>query len=380
MPATFTVPLLGAFPEFAKVGAALCSGVIGRKLGSWLPRWNTVSISINWESAAIPALKSTTKIPSIADGDASGCGCITMAGELCSRRPSRGGAAAGTWNGMIGRRSLFLEAARRAGGKTLYFEDAPLPGFVACDPQGINYGNSLPRQASFYRQWADSRPSERRSRQWKELGDYLPQRPAKRPQSYADSGSSGRQSPAGHFLYCPLQVPVDTQVWAFGGWIRSMDHFIEVVYQASRALPAGWHLRIREHPSSRRSFGKKLRALQDERFMLWNQGTSKSQIEAAEAVVTLNSSVGLHGFLFDKPVIVLGQAYWSFEALTTPVKCVEALGETFSRPTKLDYDDAARSDFMNYLVSEYLIHLPAEGMGKPFDLPSSELVKIAKYL
>ena len=39
------------------------------------------------------------------------------------------------------------------------------------------------------------------------------------------------------------------------------------------------------------------------------------------------------GNLFDKSVIVLGQAYWSFEGLTTQVKCVEALGETFSRPT-----------------------------------------------
>ena len=167
---------------------------------------------------------------------------------------------------------------------------------------------------------------------------------------------------------------------AFGGWIRSMDHFIEVVYQASRALPAGWHLRIREHPSSRQSFGKKLRALQDERFVLWNQGTSKSQIENAEAVVTLNSSVGLHGFLFDKPVIVLGQAYWNFGALTTRVKCLEGLYETFSCPTNLDYDDAARSDFMNYLVSEYLIRIPDGNMRKPFDLPPSELAKVAKHL
>ncbi len=280
---------------------------------------------------------------------------------------------------MIGRRSLFLEAARRAGCKTLYFEDAPLPGFVACDPQGINYGNSLPRQAAFYRQWADSCPPERRSRQWKKWGDCLPQRPPKR-REYEDSGSSVGQDPAGRFLYCPLQVPMDTQVWAFGGWIRSMDHFIEVVYQASRALPAGWHLRIREHPSSRQSFGKKLRALQDERFVLWNQGTSKSQIENAEAVVTLNSSVGLHGFLFDKPVIVLGQAYWNFGALTTRVKCLEGLYETFSCPTNLDYDDAARSDFMNYLVSEYLIRIPDGNMRKPFDLPPSELAKVAKHL
>ena len=290
------------------------------------------------------------------------------------------GAVAGTWNGMIGRRALFLEAARRAGCKTLYFEDAPLPGFAACDPQGINYGNSLPRQASFYRQWADSRPSERRSRRWRELASRLPQRPAKRPQSYADSCSSGRQAPAGRFLYCPLQVPADTQVWAFGGWIESMDRFIEVVYRASRALPAGWHLRIREHPSSRRSFGKKLRALQDERFVLWNQGDSKSQIETAEAIVTLNSSVGLHGFLFDKPVIVLGQAYWSFGALTTRVKCAEALCETFFCPTNLDYDDAVRSDFMNYLTQEYLIRIPDGDMRKPFDLASEELAKVAKHL
>lgn len=159
-----------------------------------------------------------------------------------------------------------------------------------------------------------------------------------------------------------------------------MDHFIEIVYQASRALPAGWHCRIREHPSSRQSFDKKLRALQDERFVLWNYGTSKSQIEAAEAVVTLNSSVGLHGFLFDKPVIVLGQAYWSFEALTTRVKCLKFLCETFSCPTNLGYDDAARSDFMNYLVSKYLIRIPDGNMRKPFDLPPSELAKIAKHM
>ena len=85
--------------------------------------------------------------------------------------------------------------------------------------------------------------------------------------------------------------------------------------------------------------------------MLWNQGTSKSQIEAAESVVTLNSSVGLHGFLFNKPVIALGQVYWNFEALTTQVNDVRRHFVKHSlNQTKMEYDNAARSDFMSHLV------------------------------
>lgn len=96
-----------------------------------------------------------------------------------------------------------------------------------------------------------------------------------------------------------------------------------------------------------------------------------SRAESVEAVVMLNSSVGLHAFLFDKPVIVLGQAYWSFKTLPTQVKCAEALYETFSRPTKLDCNETAHSDFMNYLVSEYLFGFPDGDMGKHFQIAAA---------
>ncbi|MBC7675855.1 MAG: hypothetical protein H7173_07330, partial [Rhodoferax sp.] len=57
------------------------------------------------------------------------------------------------WNGLNGSRRAFMEGARDAGARTLYFELAPFKGHITCDPQGVNQMNSLPRNIEYYRNW-----------------------------------------------------------------------------------------------------------------------------------------------------------------------------------------------------------------------------------
>ena len=49
-------------------------------------------------------------------------------------------AVAVCWNGLNGTRRAFMQGARHAGARLLFFELAPLPGRVTIDPNDLVYG------------------------------------------------------------------------------------------------------------------------------------------------------------------------------------------------------------------------------------------------
>ena len=53
-------------------------------------------------------------------------------------------AIAVAWNGLNGTRRVFMDGARDAGARQLYFELSPFSGRITVDPCGVNFSNSLP--------------------------------------------------------------------------------------------------------------------------------------------------------------------------------------------------------------------------------------------
>lgn len=253
------------------------------------------------------------------------------------------------WNGTKGHRMLAMQAARACGHQTLYLEEAPLPGRITADFQGVNAGNSLPRDPRAYRAWAAQAgdlPG------WRAIGGEIRARASAR----ADVGQADG-APEGNYIFCPLQVPGDSQITVYGGWIRSIEQLIGALHMASRALPGGWHLRLKEHPSARQAFGARLRQLEDGRFRIDNATDTMAQVAGARAVLTVNSSVGLESFFHDKPVVVLGRAFYALPGLVQAAPDAATLQGLMKDPAALHHDAQARSDFMAYLAAEYF---PAE--------------------
>ena len=265
------------------------------------------------------------------------------------------------WNGLTGSRMAFMAGARDAGAATLYAELAPLPGRITLDPAGVNAEGSVPQSPDFYRQWAANHDTA----DWRAIGDGLTARASRR----ADVGQGAGALPETPFLFCPLQVPDDSQVMLFAGWSGGMAGFLAALGQAAQALPEGWHLRLTEHPSAKIPLGPLLAPLiATGRVVLDNATDSFAQIAASRGVVTLNSSMGLQAFFHDRPVVTLGQAFFNLPGLVHHAGSQSALDALFAAPESLTYDAPLRAAFISWLGQVYYPHFAfAAGQAAQWD-------------
>jgi len=281
------------------------------------------------------------------------------------------------WNGLTGTRLAFAAAARDARRPCLFVERAPLPGRLTVDPQGVNAASSLPRDPGFYRQWA-ARTQPPPAAGWRRLGTDLVARSARRSgigQTRATSDLAAQR-----FLFCPLQVQDDTQVTRFSGWCDGMDGFLAALSDAVENLPSGWSLRVKEHPSSRRSLAPRLTDMQarhGDRLVVDNRTDTFEQVAASRGVVTLNSSVGLQAFFHDKPVVVLGDALFRIPGVVRPADGPEDLAALFAQPDDIGFDPDLRDAFMRYLDEVYYPPVTTDATGRPFVDPARIAPKIA---
>ena len=255
------------------------------------------------------------------------------------------GAVAVAWNGLGGSRQAFLLAARDAGCGTLACELAPFPGRITIDPIGVNAESTAMSVDLTGMDTGDS---------WRAMGQGLTARPSRRPDVGQQPGT-----PQGHYLFCPLQVPSDSQVTLFAGWTGGMTGFMAALTEAVAHLPTGWHLRLKEHPSARTALADVLAPLVTTgRVVLDNATDSFTQLKGSQGVVVLNSSMGLQAFFYDKPVVALGRAFFARPGLVTLTPDQPSLNAAFAKPATLTFDPQARAQLMNWLDQVYYPHFP----------------------
>ncbi|MDO6458821.1 capsular biosynthesis protein [Celeribacter halophilus] len=254
------------------------------------------------------------------------------------------------WNGIKGQRSLLVHAARELGREVFYFEEAPLPKRLTIDRSGVNFGSSLPRDPAFYTAWLKACGVDPEA--WRDVGRQIVPRPSDKRDDIRSENAPSELAQE-RFIFCPLQVPRDSQITIYGDWIKSVEEMIDHLKAASQHLPDGWHLRIKEHPSSKISFFDKLSALESDKFRVDNVTNTMDQIALSHAVLNVNSSVGLQAFFFNKPVIVLGQAFYCFDKLATKVNGLSDLADILTKPEDLTFSQNLRNAFMSYLCEDY---------------------------
>ena len=262
-------------------------------------------------------------------------------------------AVAVCWNGLNGARRAFMEGAKDAGARRLYFELSPLAGRVTVDPNGVNYLNSLPRNLGPYLNWfaASGLPADG----WREIGAQIKQRKAASEKPAFVGDLPGLDMP---FLFVPLQYPGDSQMRLFGGAFRTVESFVQALGQAAKALPEGWHLRIKDHPTAPVSFAQAVRDLGQANVVMDNATDTFAQVAASRGVVTVNSSVGLEAMFYEKPVIAAGQCFWAIAGLAEMAPSADALAQVFARAGGLGFDPAGRAAFLSFLTE---IYYPAPG-------------------
>ena len=260
-------------------------------------------------------------------------------------------AIAVTWNGLKGSRGVFMQAAKDAHVDTLFYELGCFPGYLAEDPKGINYENSLVREKSFYVDWYQQ---HKRRADLAALKKNLTARQSIQHPNVAHNKSTCDLNNT-HYIFCPLQVGSDTQMTAYSPWIDSLEGYIHLLAEVSHALPEGWHLRIKEHPSSPISHTDHIQSLVHEKLKLDNQTDTLEQMKHANAVMCINSSLGLQAFLFECPILILGQAFYAFADMTTNIFDKTSLIEALKNIERNHFDQELRNMFLHHLLCDYYI-------------------------
>lgn len=247
------------------------------------------------------------------------------------------------YNGLNGVNYLVSAACKELGLPQLYFERAPLQDRVQIDSSGVNFQSSIPTDIQFYRNLTEDEFAEYSGASYVDAHRVVGEPPS--PNLHGKSADLGSQS----YVFAPLQVPRDTQVTVFGGWIESIPHLLDSLNSASKQLPIDVHLRIKEHPSSPVSFAQRIESYNNPKLILDNQHDVYDLVAHSEGVVTINSSVGLEAFLFEKPVVTIGRALYSFGEMTTRASDLDSLCEAMANFTSLNWSRLERDRFIKFL-------------------------------
>ena len=242
------------------------------------------------------------------------------------------------WGGSYLPQTVLIELCQKYNKKTLFFEVSSLPKKIQVDPEGVNYRASLSRDPNFYKT-IDFNNSE-------SVPDEIGFRASK-------IKSNDRTSDLpNNFIFVPFQVPSDSQILDFSPWIKSMEHFYEILLKIAKERP-DLQFVIKEHPSFKLKIVNKVEDIKNITFS--NFGETKELIEKSDAVMTINSSVGLEGLILSKKVIVLGLANFALENLvlianddTELLRVLDELGEW-------SYDEELRVSFLKYFYNRFLI-------------------------
>ena len=144
-------------------------------------------------------------------------------------------------------------------------------------------------------------------------------------------------------VFVPLQRPDDTVIKYFSGEMESYDDFIAQIRQLVESLDDTWRVVYKKHP------------LEDSGFNIpgavnVDNYNIRDLISLSDAVVTFNSGTGLTALLYEKPVFVLGNAYYATSGLAKNVssyrEILDNLGVNF-----LNKEAVVR--FFHYLVYSF---------------------------
>jgi hypothetical protein len=137
------------------------------------------------------------------------------------------------------------------------------------------------------------------------------------------------------FLYFPLHVTDDYKIK------RVIPHCVNqasLIEQVAAALPQGYDLVLKEHPMSvgRNSLGMLRRLTRLENVRLLDPHTSSHKlIQDADGIAVISSTVGLEALMYAKPVLTLGQPFYSGYGVTLDVDSFREIRERV--PELLDF-------------------------------------------
>ena len=242
------------------------------------------------------------------------------------------------WNGSA-RHCQLLLALLEPSCRAVFFENGLLPNTTTFDSRGVNYNNSMPRTAAFYRAYAEQQA----------VASVAPVKLV--PRKPRIVGHESINLPE-RFVFIPFQDDRDTQVRLFSPWVGNMP----ALFALGERLAAEFDFTVifKEHPSSRESYPE-LHQRCHERLLFANGNSTQELIERSLFVVTLNSTVGIESLLLGKSVLTLGNAFFNIEGLVAHADSLDELLSLAEEYPNWGLDEELRCSFLHYLQHQYSV-------------------------
>ncbi|WP_454738213.1 capsular polysaccharide export protein, LipB/KpsS family [Cupriavidus necator] len=140
-----------------------------------------------------------------------------------------------------------------------------------------------------------------------------------------------------------LQRPTDTVIENFMGPLETYENFLRLLARLPYAMRQDWVLLVKQHPLE-------VDVIDIPGAVNVDQYNTKDLLELCNAMIAVNSGVGVLGIAFGKPVLHCGRAFYSAPGLARQVlnegDVVEALSSF-----KPDFEKSVR--FMSYLINDF---------------------------
>lgn len=244
------------------------------------------------------------------------------------------------WNGQKLPNITVVKAAQNLNISIIYFENGLLPNTTTIDFNGVNAKSSLPRDIDFYKK--------------QDIGNhYLRTSLIARPLNKQRQKEKEITIP-NKYIFLPFQVPNDTQIVVNSSWIKSIEKLLsEVVTAVNKLGDINLYIVVKEHPSWKFSYSALHNRHQNVVFA--NSNNTEQLIKEAQAVVTINSTVGLEAVLLKKKVITLGSACYNIEGLVQHVTDSDELLNALRNIGQWQIDQLLQQRFISFLQEVYTI-------------------------
>lgn len=247
----------------------------------------------------------------------------------------------GVWNGQKLPSSSIAFAAKSLGKEVVYFENGLLPNTTVCDWHGVNCNNSLPKSANFYVKYSDQKKD-------------LPAELTHQKSIVEKANGIEKNDLPKKYIFVPFQVETDSQIISNSPWIKSMEQLWCILYEfISSTNNLDLYIVIKEHPLEKKRHTKLHN--KHEKILFANNVTTQHLIDHAEAILTVNSTVGMESILLNKKLIVLGDACYDIQGISHKVINNEQLLDTLQNIDELTINKKLRQGFLHFLYYHYLI-------------------------
>lgn len=145
-------------------------------------------------------------------------------------------------------------------------------------------------------------------------------------------------------LFVPLQSRSDTTINYFAGDIVSYDNFLQLVRDVTATLDSSWTVLVKKHPLSKID--------EDIPNAIFVDNINvKDLLDRSNAILLINSGVGVLGSLWGKPVLHCGQAFYRSNKLNRKVTTCKEVLDALDSNFKPSREHVIR--FISYLINQF---------------------------